>query len=251
MKVAQLLLQYLEDVHQLGTDEEEIPSEFMLLDWEAAGDLDVPDDFDRTVKSYYKLVLKCGFASDIVLQTIDPAIRHIIQRMLALGILVKSACSGHVGEDEEESQSPIIVMIFPDARFGIDFLSVIEDEFSEWKQSGEAILQIRDSVYLECIGSMGPRLPWNLCVQHHLPIELEPETLDPYRIQEFWSLVACTLNLFDRLGELSEPIQLDYGDEDPVCAHEFRNILEFVRRRWIHNNGLLITPTDQSDDFEN
>jgi len=203
-------------------------AEATLIDWNKARELDEELDPDVDV---WSLFLGVGFLVDRVVKLVDPAIQPIVERMLALPMLTLNSCSGHVDSEGnlDETRKPYLYVIFKNPAFGFEFLKVLTNKFTGYSY----VSFDPDGGYAECMaGTLGPRLPLDVCLTHRLPIYLlwKFKTNHGSALFELWSRVANALDHFDQQGLFnSNPsafrLRSDPGDEEDIWLEELLDLL--------------------------
>jgi hypothetical protein len=168
---------------------EEIPLEVLQLDWEKAKGLQVdPETFDHD--EAWKLICRLGLSKASVLPLIDPAIVHIIDRLMNFPVLPIASCSGHPW-----AAMPWVTVIFREHGFGSRFISGLKFFAQERKIN----LNVNSYISRQ-VGGFGPRLPLGLCLQYRLPVTISIYAENVQDALNFWSVFSATMDRFDARG---------------------------------------------------
>jgi len=141
-----------------------------------------------------------------VLQMVDPAIRQIVKRMLALPILTIGSCSGHPENEEGVCRNPSMEVIFTSAVFGRQFITALKNIFSDkelakFHAGGGCISPMMGT-------DLSIRPPLHIALKCRTPVSLvwNPKDFSAITLQEIWMRVSKAIDTFDHQGVFTPEI---------------------------------------------
>lgn len=185
-----------------GNDPAAYPMEMPLVNWEKALTLELKKR-DLTSQEEITLMHQVGYKEARVLQLVDPALRPIISRLLALEALTAGTCSGHPDELEKYGRTWMYFQVsFSDMRMAKHLMNAFRKAFPSpytflmrpWKFRAVA------HTWLE--------LPLEYCIQHSLPVSYKFSTCSIVGLKRIYKKVSRVLDQFDGKGTYV-PVEAD------------------------------------------